>query len=95
MNGVPQQDRPEGFRRVSGVLSELGHPHAPVYLEVAARTGRRTGTPGQHQQGQQRQPAQKRSKHGGSHEGDVASMVVRRDRPGIVRRITAGAGSWR
>jgi len=38
MNGVSQQDRPEGFRRVSGVLSELGHPHAPVYLEVAART---------------------------------------------------------
>jgi len=36
--GIPLQDRPEGFRRVSGVLHELGHPHAPVYLEVAART---------------------------------------------------------
>jgi prolyl-tRNA editing enzyme YbaK/EbsC (Cys-tRNA(Pro) deacylase) len=33
-----QQDRPEGFRRVSAVLAELGHPHAPRYLEVAART---------------------------------------------------------
>ena len=32
------QDRPEGFRRVSAVLAELGHPHAPRYLEVAART---------------------------------------------------------
>ena len=38
MSGAELQDRPEGFRRVSGVLSELGHPHAPVYLEVAART---------------------------------------------------------
>ena len=31
-------ERPEGFRRVSAVLAELGHPHEPVYLEVAART---------------------------------------------------------
>jgi prolyl-tRNA editing enzyme YbaK/EbsC (Cys-tRNA(Pro) deacylase) len=35
---TPQQDRPEGFRRVSAVLAELGHPHAPLYLDVAART---------------------------------------------------------
>ena len=64
-------------------------------LEVAAGTGRRTGAPGHHQQGQQWQPARERSKHGDSHEGEVASMVVRCGRPGIVRRITAGAGSWR
>ncbi|HWP18991.1 MAG TPA: YbaK/EbsC family protein [Burkholderiaceae bacterium] len=31
-------DRPEGFRRVTRLLAELGHPHAPVFLEVAART---------------------------------------------------------
>ena len=35
---VQAQDRPDGFRRVSALLNELGHPHAPVYLEVAART---------------------------------------------------------
>ena len=32
------QDRPEGFRRVSSWLAAQGHPHAPVFLEVAART---------------------------------------------------------
>ena len=32
------QDRPEGFRRVAAVLAERQHPHAPVFLEVAART---------------------------------------------------------
>ena len=32
------QDRPEGFRRVSAVLAQRGHVHAPVFLEVAART---------------------------------------------------------
>jgi len=31
-------DRPEGFRRVAQWLAERGHPHAPVWLEVAART---------------------------------------------------------
>ena len=31
-------DRPEGFRRVTALLAERGHPHAPVFLEVAART---------------------------------------------------------
>lgn len=31
-------DRPEGFRRVAAALAERGHPHAPVWLEVAART---------------------------------------------------------
>jgi len=30
--------RPEGFKRVATALSERGHPHAPVWLEVAART---------------------------------------------------------
>ena len=31
-------DRPEGFRRVWAALAERGHPHEPVWLEVAART---------------------------------------------------------
>jgi prolyl-tRNA editing enzyme YbaK/EbsC (Cys-tRNA(Pro) deacylase) len=33
-----RSDRPEGFRRVAAVLAEQRHPHAPVFLEVAART---------------------------------------------------------
>jgi prolyl-tRNA editing enzyme YbaK/EbsC (Cys-tRNA(Pro) deacylase) len=35
---VAAQDRPEGFRRVSAWLIAHRHPHAPVFLEVAART---------------------------------------------------------
>jgi prolyl-tRNA editing enzyme YbaK/EbsC (Cys-tRNA(Pro) deacylase) len=31
-------DRPEGFRRVTAVLAQRGHPHAPRWLAVAART---------------------------------------------------------
>jgi len=31
-------DRPEGFRRVAEALAARGHPHAPVFLDVAART---------------------------------------------------------
>jgi prolyl-tRNA editing enzyme YbaK/EbsC (Cys-tRNA(Pro) deacylase) len=31
-------DRPEGFRRVLSALAERGHPHAPRWLDVAART---------------------------------------------------------
>lgn len=38
MTGELQPDRPEGFRRVSALLAAQRHPHAPVYLEVAART---------------------------------------------------------
>ena len=30
--------RPEGFQRVSAALFERGHPHAPLWLEVPART---------------------------------------------------------
>lgn len=37
MSSVPDE-RPEGFRRVVQALAERGHPHAPVWLEVAART---------------------------------------------------------
>ena len=29
---------PEGFRRVTQALAERGHPHAPRWLDVAART---------------------------------------------------------
>jgi prolyl-tRNA editing enzyme YbaK/EbsC (Cys-tRNA(Pro) deacylase) len=31
-------DRPEGFVRVSQALKDAGHPHAPLWLDVAART---------------------------------------------------------
>ena len=37
-NDAAAGDRPEGFRRVAGELSRLGHASAPVFLEVAART---------------------------------------------------------
>lgn len=30
--------RPEGFRRVAQILQERGHPLAPLWLDVAART---------------------------------------------------------
>jgi prolyl-tRNA editing enzyme YbaK/EbsC (Cys-tRNA(Pro) deacylase) len=30
--------RPEGFQRVARALAERGHAHAPLWLEVAART---------------------------------------------------------
>ncbi|MEO6031777.1 MAG: YbaK/EbsC family protein [Burkholderiaceae bacterium] len=33
-----RHDRPEGFRRVSALLSARGHAHAPRFLEIAART---------------------------------------------------------
>jgi len=31
-------ERPEGFQRVTRALAELGHAHAPRWLEVSART---------------------------------------------------------
>jgi prolyl-tRNA editing enzyme YbaK/EbsC (Cys-tRNA(Pro) deacylase) len=33
-----QDDRPEGFRRVCAALSDRGHPHAPLWLDVPVRT---------------------------------------------------------
>ena len=38
MSDLVSADRPEGFRRVAGWLAAQRHPHAPVFLEVAART---------------------------------------------------------
>jgi prolyl-tRNA editing enzyme YbaK/EbsC (Cys-tRNA(Pro) deacylase) len=44
MSGAALQDegaaaeRPEGFQRVTLALQALGHPHAPRWLEVSART---------------------------------------------------------
>ena len=35
---VDAQERPEGFRRVADALAARGHPHAPRWLEAAART---------------------------------------------------------
>jgi len=35
---IAQVERPDGFKRVAQALRELGHAHAPVWLEVAART---------------------------------------------------------
>ncbi len=31
-------ERPEGFQRVTRALAERGHPHEPLWLDVAART---------------------------------------------------------
>jgi prolyl-tRNA editing enzyme YbaK/EbsC (Cys-tRNA(Pro) deacylase) len=36
MSDLP--DRPEGFQRVSAALAAAGHPHVPLWLDVAART---------------------------------------------------------
>lgn len=39
MSAQPDQaGRPEGFRRVAAALAERGHPHAPQWLDVPART---------------------------------------------------------
>ena len=38
MSDETLQDRPEGFRRVAALLAEQRHAHAPVFLDVAART---------------------------------------------------------
>lgn len=38
MSDLDLNDKPEGFRRVTALLAEQGHPHAPVYLDVTART---------------------------------------------------------
>lgn len=32
------EERPEGFQRVARALAALGHPHAPLWLAVSART---------------------------------------------------------
>ena len=37
MSHVPDA-RPEGFRLVTQALATAGHPHAPVFLDVSART---------------------------------------------------------
>ncbi|MBL8361285.1 MAG: YbaK/EbsC family protein [Rubrivivax sp.] len=34
----PDEARPEGYMRVSQALAAAGHPHPPVWLDVAART---------------------------------------------------------
>ena len=38
MTGETPEERPEGFRRVADALVARGHPHAPIFLNVAART---------------------------------------------------------
>lgn len=38
MNTAGELSRPEGFQRVARLLAERSHPHAPRWLEVAART---------------------------------------------------------
>ncbi len=38
MNEATLEQRPEGFRHVTRVLAELGHPRAPRFLDIAART---------------------------------------------------------
>lgn len=36
--GAPSADASDGFRLVGRILAERDHPHAPVWLEVSART---------------------------------------------------------
>ncbi|MEO8279360.1 MAG: YbaK/EbsC family protein [Ideonella sp.] len=36
--GRAADDRPEAYRRVCVALAEAGHPHAPRWLEISART---------------------------------------------------------
>lgn len=36
--GAAVDDKPEGFQTVSRALTALGHPHAPRFLDAAART---------------------------------------------------------
>ncbi len=38
LNSPSPEARPEGFRRVAAALAGRRHPHAPVWLEVSART---------------------------------------------------------
>ena len=38
MDVIEQKDLPEGVRRVTALLKDKGHPHAPVLLSDAART---------------------------------------------------------
>jgi prolyl-tRNA editing enzyme YbaK/EbsC (Cys-tRNA(Pro) deacylase) len=38
MSDETLKDRPEGFRRVAALLAAQRHAHAPVFLDVAART---------------------------------------------------------
>jgi len=38
MSDAVQDERPEGFRRVAAALAAAGHPHAPQWLGVPART---------------------------------------------------------
>lgn len=38
MSALPDSARPEGFQRVAAALRERAHPHAPLWLEVPART---------------------------------------------------------
>lgn len=35
---MPPAERPEGFQTVARALAAAGHPHAPVFLEISART---------------------------------------------------------
>lgn len=37
-SGDERTERPEGFRRVADALAARGHPHAPLFLDVTART---------------------------------------------------------
>jgi prolyl-tRNA editing enzyme YbaK/EbsC (Cys-tRNA(Pro) deacylase) len=38
MTAPQPDDRPEGFRRVQAALAARGHPHAPRWLDISART---------------------------------------------------------
>jgi prolyl-tRNA editing enzyme YbaK/EbsC (Cys-tRNA(Pro) deacylase) len=38
MSQTEDASRPEGFRHVTSLLAQRGHPHAPVFLDNAVRT---------------------------------------------------------
>ena len=44
MSQVQPEDTPQGLRRVTERLSEVNHPHAPVWLDVAVRTSQEAAT---------------------------------------------------
>ncbi len=81
-------DKPEGFRRVAALLAEKGHPHAPVYLEVTARTAQEAADALGVQLGQIAKSVIFRRKHDGMPVLVVTSGDLRVD----VEKVAALAG---
>jgi len=81
-------DRPEGFRRVAETLATLGHPHAPRFLDVTARTAQEAADALGVQLGQIAKSVVFKRKHDG-----VAVLVVTSgDRRVDVEKVAGLAG---